>query len=251
MTTTTRRDQDLPELDAEREVDLRSYWDRIASHWWLPAAGLAVGLVIGYLISLGGSQVYRGKAVVYLGQPLSASGVQIQSQATNPSTVRTIVTSEATIDSVARKVGLKPSQLRGHISTQAVTGNITRLGQSPLVSISVTGGLRGKIAHERARRLLSLSVVIVAYESGEALARCLRSLPDEAEVIVVDNGGSDSEVVAAAGDGRVRLVEPRENLGFDDLVRLDFYYLENWSIWLDISILAKTIPAVMSGRGAY
>jgi GT2 family glycosyltransferase len=34
------------------------------------------------------------------------------------------------------------------------------------------------------------------------------------EVIVVDNGGSDSEVVAAAGDGRVRLVEPRENLGF-------------------------------------
>jgi len=147
MTTTTRRDQDLPELDAEREVDLRSYWDRIASHWWLPAAGLAVGLVIGYLISLGGSQVYRGKAVVYLGQPLSASGVQIQSQATNPSTVRTIVTSEATIDSVARKVGLKPSQLRGHISTQAVSGNITRLGQNPLVSISVTGGLRGKIAH--------------------------------------------------------------------------------------------------------
>jgi hypothetical protein len=146
MTTTTRRDQDLPELDAEREVDLRSYWDRIAAHWWLPAAGLAVGLVIGYLISLGGSQVYRGKAVVYLGQPLSASGVQIQSQATNPSTVRTIVTSEATIDSVARKVGLKPSQLRGHISTQAVAGNITRLGQNPLVSISVTGNLRGKVA---------------------------------------------------------------------------------------------------------
>lgn len=147
MTTTTRRDQDLPELDAEREVDLRSYWDRIVAHWWLPAAGLAVGLVIGYLISLGGSQVYRGKAVVYLGQPLSASGVQIQSQATNPSTVRTIVTSEATIDSVARKVGLKPSQLRGHISTQAVSGNITRLGQNPLVSIAVTGSLRGKVAH--------------------------------------------------------------------------------------------------------
>jgi hypothetical protein len=158
MTTTTRRDQDLPELDAEREVDLRSYWDRIASHWWLPAAGLAVGLVIGYLISLGGSQVYRGKAVVYLGQPLSASGVQIQSQATNPSTVRTIVTSEATIDSVARRVGLKPSQLRGHISTQAVTGNITRLGQSPLVSISVTGGLRGKIAH--AANELAKAVVV-------------------------------------------------------------------------------------------
>jgi lipopolysaccharide/colanic/teichoic acid biosynthesis glycosyltransferase len=46
-------------------------------------------------------------------------------------------------------------------------------------------------------------------------------------------------------------ISGRSNLGFDDLVRLDFYYLENWSIWLDISILAKTIPAVLSGRGAY
>jgi exopolysaccharide biosynthesis polyprenyl glycosylphosphotransferase len=46
-------------------------------------------------------------------------------------------------------------------------------------------------------------------------------------------------------------ISGRSNLGFDDLVRLDFYYLENWSIWLDISILVKTIPAVVSGRGAY
>jgi uncharacterized protein involved in exopolysaccharide biosynthesis len=156
MATKTRMD-DLPDLDAEREVDLRSYWDRIAAHWWLLLAGLAVGLVIGYLISLGGSQVFRGKAVVYLGQPLSGSGVQVQSQATNPSTVRTIVTSEATIDSVARRVGLRPNQLRGHISTQAVTGNITRLGQNPLVSIAVTGSLRAKVA--RAANLLAATVV--------------------------------------------------------------------------------------------
>jgi exopolysaccharide biosynthesis polyprenyl glycosylphosphotransferase len=43
----------------------------------------------------------------------------------------------------------------------------------------------------------------------------------------------------------------RSELGFDDLVRLDFYYLEHWSIWLDISILLKTIPAVLARRGAY
>ena len=35
-------------------------------------------------------------------------------------------------------------------------------------------------------------------------------------------------------------VAGRSDLTFDDLVRLDFYYLENWSIWLDISILFKT-----------
>jgi exopolysaccharide biosynthesis polyprenyl glycosylphosphotransferase len=46
-------------------------------------------------------------------------------------------------------------------------------------------------------------------------------------------------------------VSGRSTASFDDLVRLDFYYLENWSIWLDISILIKTVPAVLGRRGAY
>ena len=46
-------------------------------------------------------------------------------------------------------------------------------------------------------------------------------------------------------------ISGRSGLSFDDLVRLDFAYLENWSIWLDISIIAKTLPAVVAGRGAY
>jgi exopolysaccharide biosynthesis polyprenyl glycosylphosphotransferase len=46
-------------------------------------------------------------------------------------------------------------------------------------------------------------------------------------------------------------ISGRSGLSFDDLVRLDFTYLENWSIWLDITIIAKTIPAVLTGRGAY
>ena len=46
-------------------------------------------------------------------------------------------------------------------------------------------------------------------------------------------------------------VAGRSSLSFDDLVRLDFYYLEHWSIWLDISLLLKTVPAVIARRGAY
>ena len=120
------KNDDLQDLDAEREVDLRRYWNTIATHWWLPLAGLAAGIVIGYLISLGGTQVYKAKAVVYLGQPLSQGGLQVQSVSTNPSTVRQIVLAPLTIDAVARKVGLKPGQLRGHIATQAVTWRATR-----------------------------------------------------------------------------------------------------------------------------
>jgi lipopolysaccharide/colanic/teichoic acid biosynthesis glycosyltransferase len=46
-------------------------------------------------------------------------------------------------------------------------------------------------------------------------------------------------------------VSGRAELDFDDLVRLDFLYLERWSIFLDLSILLKTIPAVVSRRGAF
>jgi exopolysaccharide biosynthesis polyprenyl glycosylphosphotransferase len=46
-------------------------------------------------------------------------------------------------------------------------------------------------------------------------------------------------------------VSGRSELDFDDLVHLDFIYLEHWSLALDLTILLKTIPAVLSQRGAY
>jgi exopolysaccharide biosynthesis polyprenyl glycosylphosphotransferase len=46
-------------------------------------------------------------------------------------------------------------------------------------------------------------------------------------------------------------VSGRSDLDFDDLVRLDFLYLERWSILLDLTILLRTIPAVLSRRGAF
>ncbi|RKZ28995.1 exopolysaccharide biosynthesis polyprenyl glycosylphosphotransferase, partial [bacterium] len=46
-------------------------------------------------------------------------------------------------------------------------------------------------------------------------------------------------------------VSGRSDLPFDKMAELDIYYIEHWSIWLDIKILFKTIPAVISGRGAY
>jgi len=46
-------------------------------------------------------------------------------------------------------------------------------------------------------------------------------------------------------------VSGRSDLDFDDLVRLDFLYLERWSVFLDLTILVKTLPAVFSRRGAF
>jgi exopolysaccharide biosynthesis polyprenyl glycosylphosphotransferase len=46
-------------------------------------------------------------------------------------------------------------------------------------------------------------------------------------------------------------VSGRSELDFDDLVRLDFVYLERWSVTLDLMILVKTLPAVLTRRGAF
>jgi exopolysaccharide biosynthesis polyprenyl glycosylphosphotransferase len=46
-------------------------------------------------------------------------------------------------------------------------------------------------------------------------------------------------------------VSGRSELDFDELVRLDFLYLERWSVFLDLSILLKTIPAVVRAKGAW
>jgi lipopolysaccharide/colanic/teichoic acid biosynthesis glycosyltransferase len=37
---------------------------------------------------------------------------------------------------------------------------------------------------------------------------------------------------------------------FKDWVRLDLEYIDNWSIWLDLKILLRTVPAVLAGTGA-
>lgn len=124
--------------EAEQEVDFGRYWRLLAARWWLVAAGLVVGAVVGYALALGGSQEFKATATLYLGQPYSASGnVQLQAAQTNPSTVRQIAHAETIVQKVAADCKAKPGDLRGGISTQTIAGNIAKNGQTPLVSITV------------------------------------------------------------------------------------------------------------------
>ena len=45
-------------------------------------------------------------------------------------------------------------------------------------------------------------------------------------------------------------VSGRSQLGFDDWVALDLKYIDEWSLGLDLQILARTFPAVFRGVGA-
>jgi exopolysaccharide biosynthesis polyprenyl glycosylphosphotransferase len=70
------------------------------------------------------------------------------------------------------------------------------------------------------------------------------------------------EVELYADDARRRLlvkpgltglwqVSGRSDLSWEESVRLDLYYVENWSFVMDLGIIARTVGAVVAGRGAY
>lgn len=46
-------------------------------------------------------------------------------------------------------------------------------------------------------------------------------------------------------------VSGRSDLAFEDYVRLDLFYVQNWSLWRDLAIVARTIPVVFGRSGAY
>ena len=46
-------------------------------------------------------------------------------------------------------------------------------------------------------------------------------------------------------------VSGRSDISYEDRVRLDMYYVRNWSLWLDFQVLFQTIPVVLKAKGAY
>lgn len=135
--------------EAEQEVDFARYVRLLAIRWWLLAAGVVGGAVIGYLISLGGAQVYSATATVYLGQPYTPTGgAAVQNPQTNPSSVGAVVQSQSVQNTVANRCHTSASKFAKGISTAGIaTGASTKSGAqiNPLVKVSVQAK-KGKIA---------------------------------------------------------------------------------------------------------
>jgi capsular polysaccharide biosynthesis protein len=144
--------------EAEQEVDFAKYVRLLAVRWWLLAAGLVAGAVIGYLVSLGGTQVYAATATLYLGQPLGASGnFLVQNPQTNPSAVGTVVHDQQVQQAVAAHCKANVKDFRKGISTQTVTGALTKNGQTPLVQLTVQAK-KAKVAQCAANGLANAAV---------------------------------------------------------------------------------------------
>jgi len=46
-------------------------------------------------------------------------------------------------------------------------------------------------------------------------------------------------------------VSGRSDISYEERVRLDMFYIRNWTVWLDLQLLIRTLPAAIKGEGAY
>src|SRR5215213_9897704 len=146
------------DLEAEQEVDFRRYGSLLAARWWLPVAGLVAGLLVGYVLSVGGGSVWKAQALISLGQPFYG-GSPVTSFATNPRAVSEIIRSESALKVAARKSGMRPASLRGHVSSGQV-GAGTGAGAArsvTLLQLTVQGPRPARV--EKAANALARIVV--------------------------------------------------------------------------------------------
>jgi capsular polysaccharide biosynthesis protein len=178
--------------EAEQEVDFGRYVRLVAARWWLVVAGLILGAVVGYAVSLGGTQRYQATATLYLGQPYSASGnVQLQAAQTNPSTVRAIAHATSVIDAAAAACKTKPGAFKGGISTQTLSGNISKNGQTPLVSLSVQA-VKRKVAACAANALARAVIAKTSQFANQKVATFHAQIVNDNRQISVINKALES-----------------------------------------------------------
>lgn len=170
---------DRHEYEGEAEVDLGRYVSAVAARWWLPLLGLVAGVVLGLGVSVGERDVYKGTAVLYLGQPYIGNA-RVDTLATTPGNVREIVRSEAVVRRVAREVRLRPAKLRDRISVSAPSGAGADRARQQLVNVTVTGDAPGKVG--KAATLLARAAAADVSDFADAKIATL-----EAQIAAADS----------------------------------------------------------------
>ena len=62
---------------------------------------------------------------------------------------------------------------------------------------------------------------------------------------------ADFILLAQPGLSGMWQISGRSDTGYEERITLDSYYIQNWSVWLDIWIIIKTVVVVLKGKGAY
>jgi len=111
----------VTDAGVEREIDLGRWKQAAVERWWLVAAGLVIGAIIGALYSLAGGSVWEASVLIAPGQPFSPQGSPVLSYTSSPRGIEQVVTSQAALKRAARAAGIGVGALQGHVSTTTVS----------------------------------------------------------------------------------------------------------------------------------
>jgi capsular polysaccharide biosynthesis protein len=123
---------------AEREIDLGRWKQAAVERWWLVAAGLVAGVVIGALLSLSGGSIYQASVLIAPGQAFSPNGAPVLNYLSSPRGINDLVTSESTLKAAAQGAHVSVTHLRGHVSTQSVLTGAGSTASRGAVLIKIT-----------------------------------------------------------------------------------------------------------------
>jgi len=126
---------------AEREIDLGGLWRALIARWWIAAAGLVAGAVVGLLFGYSGGTIYKATILLAPGQAFSPNGsTNVLTYLTSERAISEIVTSESALHEAAAKANTTVGKLRGHVSVGSIgTGfaSSATIGKGALVSVTV------------------------------------------------------------------------------------------------------------------
>jgi hypothetical protein len=167
----------VTDAGVEREIDLGRWKQAAVERWWLVAAGLVVGAVIGAVYSLSGGSVWEASVLMAPSQAFSPNGSPVLSYQSSPRAINELATDPATLRKVAAKAHVTFGQLQGHVSTSTVStgqGSTASRG-SVLIRITVQLGKPKKTAAAAD----ALGEIVAAQSTGTYVTASIATLKQD------------------------------------------------------------------------
>jgi len=201
-------DQGATDLGAEREIDLRGWWEALRSRWWIAGIGLLIGIVIGALYSLSGGSSYTATALIAPGQIFNPNGsTPVLTYLTNQSAITTFVNQTGVVDAAAARAHMSPGQLRGHISVTSVNdvqgsgSSSSNSASNRIVDITVTS-TKPKHAEDAANALANAyksETPVYVKESISAYQTLIRNFRSRESTLNAKIAGLNAVLYGATG----------------------------------------------------
>jgi hypothetical protein len=170
------------------EIALGVYVRRVLRRWWIVVATIVVAIAIALAGSSSGHTTFRAQTLISIGTPFTATGGAAITSAfcTSPVAPATLIKQDAIRAAAERQAGLKPGALKGHASSQAVPGAVTKLNFTPAVNIIVQGPFKGettaRAADALARGVQTACSKYASRREQTTLSRLDRELKEQADL---------------------------------------------------------------------